>query len=86
MSRVPRESKTEERAKSTTRVLRQGQVADLLGVPVIVIRDLADKMKIPFGRTPGGQRRYSRADALAAGKLARKVHALRELQRARAVA
>jgi excisionase family DNA binding protein len=76
---VSRSAKDE---KSTEKVLRQGQVADLLGVPVSIIKELADARRIAYSRTEGGQRRFSARDALAVAKVARDLAQRREQQRA----
>lgn len=45
-----------------TNWLGLGQAADLLGIHPTTLRRWADKGKIPFMRTPGGHRRFSKED------------------------
>lgn len=51
---------------ATDRPLTPGQVADLFGVSVVTVAKWADEGKLPHFKTPGGQRRFRRADVTAA--------------------
>ena len=46
----------------TERPLSPGQVAALFGVSVTTVASWADSGKLPSFRTPGGQRRFRKAD------------------------
>lgn len=47
---------------TTDRPLSPKQVADLFGVSPEAVRAWADSGKLPYFRTPGGQRRFRLAD------------------------
>lgn len=47
---------------STERPLTSGEVATLFNVSVETVARWADDGKLPHFKTPGGQRRYRRAD------------------------
>lgn len=46
----------------TERPLNPGQVADIFGVTTVTVAEWADTGKLPCFKTPGGQRRFRRAD------------------------
>jgi excisionase family DNA binding protein len=62
------ESKTKTKAKTTAKIngdrplINVGKAAAYLGVSAASLRKWSDGGQVTFYRTPGGQRRYSRAD------------------------
>jgi len=51
--------------------LRISEAAALLGVHPDTLRRWSDEGKVPVSRTPGGERRYNRADLVAVYSIAR---------------
>jgi len=52
----------ETKPTQNSSVLRLSEAAALLGVHPDTLRRWSDEGKVPVSRTPGGERRYSRAD------------------------